>query len=624
MAKALTLDNFSDELRQYHSLPEAFTRLSGLAPERVVYRYPRSTSPERSRWSEVTYLEASKKIYRLARHLSSMGIKEGSRVAIISYTRPEWLIADLAIMFAGGTSVSVYHSINAEETAYILWDSGADICFAENEEQVEKLREISGKSIRMPATEEREAGDKIVNIKEIITFEEVPGDGKVISLSRILGDESISSEYYKPVTGNEIASLVYTSGTTGPPKGVIQTHKNHLANIWQASDTGLFAPSGDIFIFLPLAHSFAKLIGYIGFLTPTILVFPAVADTKTSKLDIPAVLNDLREAGPQVVPMVPRVLEKLKGGIEAKMKESKPLKLAVDVHRAIYSAKKNGYPTSAWDSILSLLTKPLLSIVKRKLLGSGFMHIVSGGAKLPIEVNEFFQAIGINVYEGYGLTETCVATNVNRIEKNKIGSVGPCMKDLEVKIMEDGEIAFRGPNIAKGYLNRKTATDAVWDKDGWFHTGDLGHLDEDGYLYIDGRKKELIVTSGGKKIPPSTIEDKLAAHPLISAAVLVGDGKPYCAALLLLDKLAVASWAGARKVSLPEKLSEFDLILKEISKFIDEMNESLSKFETVKKFRILDDELTVENGFLTPTFKVKRGAVTKRYQSVIEGMYSAP
>jgi len=621
MAKALTLESFTNELRNFSSIPEVFTRLSGLAPERITYRVPIKTPSGEKTFKSVTYSEVSKQIYRLARYLSSIGVKEGSRVAIISYTRPEWLIADLAILFVGGTSVSVYHSVNAEETAYILYDSEVSICFAENEEQVDKLQDLSSRSIRMPATEEKEAQDQTVKISKVITFEEEGELKNAITLRSILEDASISDEYFKPSNGNEIASLVYTSGTTGPPKGVIQTHKNHIANLWQATKTELFAPTGDIFLFLPLAHSFARLIGYIGFLTPTVIQFPGVCDPRSSKLDVPSVLADLRDLSPQVVPMVPRILEKLKAGVEEKMRHSKLLSLAVQAHQQRYAARKRGHLPSVANILLSILTSPIVKIVKKKLFGSHFLHIVSGGAKLPVDVNEFFQAIGVNIYEGYGLTETCVATNVNRIGKNKIGSVGPAMLDLEMKILEDGEIAYRGPNIAKGYLNRKAATDAVWDKEGWFHTGDLGSIDDDGYLAIVGRKKELIVTSGGKKIPPSTIEEKLTNNSLISGAVLVGDAKPYCAALLVLDKLAVTEWAKSKKVTIPSKLSESQELVKELYSFIESVNESLSKFETVKKFRIIDDELTVENGFLTPTFKLKRGLVTKRYQNLIEEMY---
>ena len=259
--------------------------------------------------------------------------------------------------------------------------------------------------------------------------------------------------------------------------------------------------------------------------------------------------------------------------------------------------------------------------MKAALFGPRFLHAVSGGAKLPVEVNEFFEALGIAVYQGYGLTETCVATNVNRPELNKIGSVGPALREIEVKITAEAEICFKGPNITKEYYRRPTATKEAWDSEGWFHTGDLGHLDEDGYLYITGRKKELIVSSNGKKIAPAGIEERLVASRYLTTGVLFGDAKSYCVALVALDEPAVKAYFSDRNIELKTPLRDQPEVQELIKSEIEIINADLSNFETIKTFRILPEEPTIDNGLLTPTFKVKRKAVFAKYQYLLDEMY---
>ncbi len=604
------------------SLPQLFSHVVKQWPDSVVYSQAQIISPERREWRAATYREVSRKIWRLAHYLASRGVKAGDRVAIISFTRPEWMLADLAILYLGATSVSIYQSISAMETGYILFDAGVSWIFAENEEQVQKLKELERSPCPIPATEERAAQTINLKLAPLVTFEAVEG---YLSVADILANPSIPETEPTLPPGADVASLVYTSGTTGPPKGVVQTHKNHLANIWQAARTGLFAPDGDLFLFLPLAHSFARLIGYLGFLTPTALRFPAVADTRSSVLNASSVLRDLREEGAQVVPMVPRLLEKLMNGVLEKANAggigAGILALTISSHRQVYGSHRDAVAASIGPLIISVLTTPIARKIRRQLFGERFRHVVSGGAKLPVAVNEFFASLGIQIYEGYGLTETCVATNVNRVGQNKIGSVGPCLEQVQCRIAEDGEILFKGPNIARGYHGRTAATRAAWDSEGWFHTGDLGRLDDQGFLFITGRKKELIVTSGGKKVSPLMIEEKLTASPFISSAVVLGDGRPYCIALVMLDVPLVKQWAERRGIELAPVISDDSNVFAHISSEVAAVNEKLSRFETIKKFAIIDQELTIENGFLTPTFKVKRGMVEKKYASLIAALY---
>ncbi len=607
------------------NLPEAFIRIASSQPSLPVYFQAVENSETGKRdWQSANYEDVSKKIWKLSHYLLSKNVLKGDGVAIISGTRPEWLLSDLAIQAVGGISVSVYQSLNEEESGYILFDSQASVVFAENKEQVGKILSLLQKPFPIPSTENRPAQNVSIQIKQIITFEKVSPHPLVISLDEIFKNSALSQTPPTQISSlmkDDIASLVYTSGTTGPPKGVIQSHGNHLANIDQSTKTGLFALNGDIFLFLPLAHSFARLIGYLGFMTTTALKFPAIVDRETSNLHAASVLRDLREANAQVIPTVPRILEKMLVGLRQKASSRSLggmlLRTTLSVAKDRYQQQKEKKRPHLKSSILFLLTTPLRRKIQHSLFGKRFSHIVSGGAKLPVEVTESFDALGITIYEGYGLTETCVATNVNRINKNKIGSVGPALQGIELKISSDGEILFRGPNITRGYLNRPLATDAQWDTAGWFHTGDLGRLDEDGYLYITGRKKELIVTAGGKKIAPQPIEEQLQASPYISHALVYGEGRPYCIALLSLEKESLKS----RLSSLSGEIGSHPEVLKIIENEIEKVNAHLSRFESIKTFRVIPFELTVENGFLTPTFKVKRGLVFESFKDLIESAY---
>ena len=615
-----------NQVRTHPNIAAAFYHLASVAKSRTIFEQAELSPSGARTWRSTSYTTVAAQVSRLARYLHSIGVTRGTRVAVMSNTRPEWMIADMAIHAAGGTCVSIYQSISRDETGYILFDSGAKVVFAENEEQVEKLRSLLASPCPVPATELHAAQDIQIELSKIITFEETSSHPLVTPLSALLSDESLSPdppEFFSVITPEDLASLVYTSGTTGPPKGVMQTHGNHLANVWQASRCGAFAPEGSIFLFLPLAHSFARLIGYIGFLTPTLLKFPAITDRTRSGLNASAILADLRDSAANVFPTVPRILEKMAAGVQEKATKGglggALLSLALRNGERVSRRRREGKYVFLSDRVLHALLAPIRLKISTTLFGTNFHHIVSGGAKLPVSVGAFFESIGVTTLEGYGLTETCVATNVNRPNKKKLGSVGPLFEEVELKITPEGEILFRGPNITKGYFNRPEATKASWDDEGWFHTGDLGRLDEEGFLFITGRKKELIVTAGGKKVAPSPIEEKLVASPYISHALIVGDGKPYCAALFTIERPQLEAWARGKQRALsltdPEVLSLFQADL-------DRVNATLSKFETIKKFRIIEEEFTVENGFLTPTFKVKRAMIEKRYKDLIEAMYA--
>jgi long-chain acyl-CoA synthetase len=612
------------------NLGAAFFSIADAFPNSVVYSQAQYDgqleSREHRKWIATNFADVKSRVCKIARYLESLNIKPGSRVAILSTSRPEWMEADLAIISLGAVSVSIYQTLPEPEVAYILFDSGADVVFVENEEQANKIAKINGNTWDIQGTEDRPAAQEKIEIKKIISFEDCPEDPMTVNLRTIIN----SSEAGVPRTvatikRNDLASFVYTSGTTGPPKGVMQTHGNHLSNVRQAAQSGLFKDSSTIMLFLPLAHSFAKLMGYVGFLTPASLKFIAVIDTHTSRMEPVSVTRDIREGSANIVPIVPRLLEKMKEGIlrqsHAPGAKGLLLRNMLSSSLEVYD-KGSAAPVSA--KILNFLLGPLKRKIKMKLFGEHFNYCISGGAKLPVHVGKFFDALGVEILEGYGLTETCVATNVNRLGNKKVGTVGPLLSpDIELKIEDDGEICFRGPNISLGYYNRKTATHASWSSDGWFKTGDLGAVDKDGFLAITGRKKEIIVSSNGKKIAPNDIEDHLKNFPYVSQVMLCGEGKPYCSAIFTLNEDSVKRWFEGSRYSLAadSKYSQDERVRDLIWSHVEQVNSKLANFEQIRKITIVSGDFTVENGLLTPTFKVKRKTVENRFKDLIEQMY---
>ena len=627
----------TSELSQYDnvasakSIADAFWARADRHPDATLYRWASASSPDATRvWHTETYATAKPKIARIAHHLKSLGVGVGSTVAIMSQTRPEWMLADIAVQTLGGIAVSIYQSLPAHEAGYLIFDSQARVIFVENEEQAQKIALLRKSPCPIPEREGSPACEVQLSIPHVISFERVDAVA-AITVNSIINDTTLPTEPPPVPTevGREhIASYVYTSGTTGPPKGVIQTHGNHLVNVEQVSHAGVFLLDGSLFLYLPLAHSFARLAYYVGFLTSAHLVLPAIIDHTTSKVDLSSVAKDIREAGACVLPSVPRLFEKMAAAIQARAAgtslQQKILSLCLKNAQSTYERRSKGQPLGVFEQILFQGLAPIRAKVKAQLFGSTFKHGISGGAKLDPSVNKFFDSLGILICEGYGLTETCVATHVNLPNKRKIGSVGPALEQIEVRTSpEDGEIMMRGPNITQGYLQRPQATADSWDNEGWFHTGDVGKIDEDGFLYITDRKKEIVVTAGGKKIPPQSIEGLFKKHPFISQSLYFGDGKPHCVMLFTLNEVELRALLKHEGFTIaPEtKLSTVPAVISLVEKAVNDANATLASYETIKHFTILPEDFTIENGLLTPTMKMKRKAIIARYRETIEGLY---
>ena len=605
-----------ETLDQSNSVPQAFfwlgDRLSkGTNLVQGTLNEQQSTLEPSARertWQALPYSETSAAVLRVAHFLKGSGVAPGSKVAILANTRSEWLISDMAIMALGGISVSIFPTLPPSEIGFILADCGANVIIAENQEQVDKLLSLNGTHYPFPAIEDSPAIDKPIHIERIVSIEECGSHPLVTSWSTI---QSVALEAAKlsvksdidSLERSDIATIVYTSGTSGPMKGVLQTHGNHLANVRQVLESGILRTDSRIVLVLPLAHSFARLIGYVGMLTTAEVVLPAVTSHISSALDQRSITRDLRDSSAEIIPVVPRLLERMQTVI---VQQSQKSKLGSRLLKLCLNTEQANSPLLHW------LLAPIRRSISKKLFGSRFKFCISGGAKLAVSTSEFFKKLDILILEGYGLTETAVATNLNRPDNNKIGTVGPVLAaDIEVRIAEDGEIMFRGPNIAVGYFNRPQATAEVWDQEGWFKTGDLGSLDSEGFLSITGRKKEIIVLSTGKKVAPVLIENLLARSHAVSQSVICGDGRPYCVALMVPTQKETE-----HKTAVDELSSEIDAAVKAA-------NADLPHYAEIKKFAVIDEPFSIENGLMTPTFKIKRREVEKRYAYLLEDLYTA-
>jgi long-chain acyl-CoA synthetase len=565
-------------------------------PERVVVSRPLGDG-----WQAVTAKEYEAEIRSVAKGLIASGISIGDRVAIMAKTRYEWTVLDFAIWFAGAVPVPIYETSSAEQVDWILSDSAAVAIIVETPALVELVKPI------MPAT-----CKNIWNITDNAL-------ATLITAGKSITDDEISKrrEALKPET---LATLIYTSGTTGKPKGVHLTHGNFLSecgNVVNGASDLFLKPGGSTLLFLPVAHVFGRMV-QIGAITAGLHLAHCSDITK-----LPA---DLGTFKPTFVLAVPRIFEKIFNGAEAKAEAAGKGKI---FHKAVavavaYSVAMDGKRMSPLLKLQHGLFDKLVYSKIRTGLGGRVEAAISGGAPLGERLGHFYRGAGIRVLEGYGLTETTAGATLNLTAAHKVGSVGKPIPGTTIKIADDGEVLIKGPIVMKGYWQNDAANAEVFTSDNYFRSGDLGKLDDEGYLYITGRKKELIVTAGGKNVAPAVLEDRLRANPLISQCMVVGDNKPFIAALVTLDPDAIKPWAVANKkegASIAD-LTKDPTLLAVIQTAVDEANKAVSRAESIRKFTVLPVDFTIPGGQLTAKLSVKRHVVAQQFAREIDELFA--
>jgi long-chain acyl-CoA synthetase len=596
-------------------------------PGRVVMR--RKSTTGSAGWRDVTARQFADDVTALAKGLIATGIATGDRVALMSRTRYEWTVADYAIWAAGATTVPIYETSSAEQVEWILTDSGARALIAETPAHLQTAAEtlVAASGVgRVWMIEDDTAGDGAALAVPGRPVPVEPLSALATAGAEITGEQV--DQRRKSRCTADLATIIYTSGTTGRPKGCELSHGNLLADVRNVIHGWLPAifetPGASTLLFLPLAHSFARII-QVGCLESGVVLghAPSVA----------SLLPDLASFRPTFILAVPRVFEKVYNGAEQQASGS-PVKSRI-FHAAAQTAiawsqaagtgaaVPGGGPGVPLRLRYALFDR-LVYAKLRAAVGGRVRYAVSGGAPLGERLGHFFRGAGITVLEGYGLTESSAAATVNRPEHIKIGTVGQPLPGVTVRIADDGEIFLGGPTIFSGYWHNEAATAEVL-ADGWLGTGDMGELDEDGYLRVTGRKKELIVTAGGKNVAPAVLEDRIRAHPLVSQCLVVGDGRPYVACLITLDEESVDIWK-ARFPHLKDKavadLTEAPELHAELQAAVDEANKAVSRAEAVRRFRVLPGDFTEQDGYLTPSLKVRRNVIVKDFAADIEALYS--
>jgi long-chain acyl-CoA synthetase len=565
--------------------------------------YPAFLVKEGSEWRPVAWAEAADRVDNLAAAFLALGIGKGDAVAVLGRTRIEWTLCDYALASIGAIVVPIYQTSSSEECRYLLADSGSRAIVVENDDQLAKI---------LPFADELPALEHVVAVASddgrdgVVTLAELEERGR----AHRGWDASALADARAAVAASDTLTYIYTSGTTGAPKGCVISHENFFAVV-EAVDRieRLFEPGDTVLLFLPLAHNFGRLVQYCGAgIGLTIAFCPEVAD----------VADALQRVRPTIFPSVPRLFEKVHAGVRANLAEASGPKqrlagwaLAVGREAAERRQRREGYPP-ALALKLRLADRLLFSKIKSRL-GGRLRLTVSGGAPLARDIIEFFAACGVLILEGYGLSETTSGCTMNRPYDHRFGTVGKAIPGVEIRIAEDGEIMIRGDTVFQGYHGKEEATREVLTDDGWLLTGDIGTLDADGFLTITDRKKEIIVTAGGKKIPPQNLENALKASGYVSQALVVGEGRPYITALIAMDEDELAKTA----VSSEEKRAL-------VERVVDEVNSHVGPTEQIKRFAILPRDFSADEGEITPTLKLKRRVCEEHFREEIERLYAAP
>ncbi|GAA2257698.1 AMP-dependent synthetase [Streptomyces ruber] len=607
------------------SVAALFLERVAATPDAEAYRYPVPSRSGRGPddWKSLSWAQAADRVYAIAAGLIELGVRPEERVALASATRIEWILADFGIMCAGAATTTVYPQTNADESAYILSDSASRFLIAEDAAQLAKVQE---KRAELP------------DLGHVIVIDtdgaDLSGDG-VLSLAELerrgaaylTENPDLIRKRVDAITATQLATLIYTSGTTGRPKGVRLPHDNWSYMAKAIAATGLLGEEDVQYLWLPLAHVFGKVLtsGHveIGHIT--------AVDGRVDKI-----IENLPVVQPTYMAAVPRIFEKVYNGVAAKARAGGAAKYrifqwAAEVAREHARVRQDNFRRTGSSSVpLGLAARhkaaDVLVYAKiREAFGGRLRACVSGSAALAPDIGYFFSGAGIHILEGYGLTESSAASFVNPGEAYRTGTVGKPLPGTEVRIADDGEVLLRGPGIMEGYHGLPEKTAEVLEPDGWFHTGDIGELSVDGYLRITDRKKDLIKTSGGKYIAPAEVEGQFkAVCPYVSNILVIGADRNFCTALITLDEPAVLGWAEQHGLSGKEYADVVTSpeVQRLVQGYVDQLNEGLQRWQTIKKFRVLPRDLDVEHGELTPSLKLKRPVVEREYQHLIDEMYA--
>ena len=590
------------------SVAHLFRDRVDLSPNAEAFRFADGQT-----WRSVTWAQVQEQAYRLAAGLVALGVEPQDRVAIASSTRYEWVVADLAVMCAGGASTTIYPTTIAPDVSYILANSGSVVVFAEDDDQIAKLRE---RRVDLP------------EVSRVVTFDGTADGDWVISLTELetMGRELLSTtssavdDRIDALTGDRLATIIYTSGTTGRPKGVRLTHDAWTYEAAAVDAVGILGADDLQYLWLPLAHVFGKVLLTL----PLQIGFPTAVDGRVDKI-----VDNLAIVKPTFMGAAPRIFEKAYGRITTTVAgeggpKAKLFAWATGVGAKVADLRAAGHePTGLLAGQYALADRLVLAKVRERF-GGRIRFFISGSAALNRDIARWFDSVGLVILEGYGLTETSAASFVNRPATNRIGTVGWALPGTDVRIAEDGEVLLRGPGVMEGYHGKPEESAQAKDADGWLHTGDIGTLDELGYLRITDRKKDFFKTSGGKYVAPALIESTFKGLcPYVSQFMVYGADHNFVTALVTLDPEAIQEWAQARGigggyaqvVSSPEAREM-------VQTYVDTLNVNLNRWEQVKKFTILDHDLTIEDGDLTPSQKLRRKAVSEKYQPTLDSLYT--
>ncbi len=592
-------------------IPEIFKNQVKKYGDRVYVQY----KDESGQYQDISWNQLNKKVDQTAWYLLSQGIKKGDRVAVFSANRPEWYSADLAILSIGAVNVPIYATNSAEEALYVLEHSGSLICFCGTSDQMEKTLQAKKKYPKLKKVVVFDELEK--KKKDVVAFEKALEEGEAYTKKDQL------NKRLKAIKPADLATIMYTSGTTGDPKGVMLSHDNFVSDVRQilTDFADYIDEDNQLLSLLPLSHSFERTAGYY---------MPMAAGcTVAFAEDFTTLLEDLNKVRPTFMVSVPRVYEKIHSTILSRLPEASKAKQLL-FGMATKTAAKNlpiacadQEPTGLFGIRYRLFDKLVFSKIKEALGMDRIKYVVSGGAPLSVSDAEFFIGMGLKILEGFGLTETTPVTNVNPPGGIKAGTIGPPLCETKVKISEDGEYLIKGPQVMQGYYKNKKATDESFTKDGWFRTGDMAMIDDEGYVRITGRIKDIIVTAGGKNISPQNIENSLKESQYIEQVAVIGDRRKYLSALIIPAFDNLAAWAKKNEILYTEysELTQNPAVIELFDEEIKKYTKQFARVEQIRKFSLLDAEWTQDTGELTPSLKVKRRIIEDKYSNTIDGMY---